>query len=273
MTEEHDIGANNVLENINRFCLWSSRICCIASQAICSNWQLHKWNEKWYMFAYMESFVTLKLFYPIDISFLPIGRTQEYDSKVFNRISNQPRSKDSIKLSDIHSELRQRYCGQTEVVRTRSLISWLAIIAIEHSFLSIMGFFQYRYFSFNAQGVEKCSNALSRPSYDARIWASDEWSLFQERKTEHESGFLLSVSNLHKTTGTSLVCPARKLEVTNPFEVEEERMKDHNKMGDLYRLCDVLNETKVEPFYLDFGKYWKVGKVLSCMQIMLRVMC
>lgn len=74
-----------------------------------------KENKNRYMFAYLESLVTWKIFRTIDVLFLPTGHTHEDIDQAFSHTSEWLCTNDAITLSDLPTQWRQTYGGRVGV--------------------------------------------------------------------------------------------------------------------------------------------------------------
>lgn len=252
LTEEYQTGANHVIETIHRFLMVRTQQGVLPSTFYIQLDNTSRENKNRYLFSYLESLVTWRLFDDVQASFLPVGHTHEDIDQTFSRTAERLRSNDAITLGDLQYQLRQTYNNETSVTSMSSVANWSGLCENERCLRRVSQFSQYRYFRFGRvlaavegdEGTGKVDCVCS-----VKCGVTDEWKHLPVGKGQEVHSFLRFTPDLSKTPPTEVVCPPGKEEITKRFASEEGRINSTDKMMELYNMRDRVFRTRSEPFH------------------------
>lgn len=256
MTDEHETGANHIIESIHRTLLDIQK-----SQALPRTFNLQvdnctRENKNKYLFSYLESLVQWCLFDEIIVGFLPIGHTHEDIDQTFSRTSERLRSKDAVTMKELKSELSNVYNSRTTVGDMDKIANWSTLCERTKCLTKISGISQYHYFRFyRAQELVpetpapdgKTIGKVTRCA--VKVQTSDEWqSIITNDSTK---SFIFCCPSLLETPSTTTNPPPDLNEVNQRLRSEEGRINSTDKMADLYSLRDRIYQARTDSFHWD----------------------
>ena len=266
MTEEHQTGANHIVESLHRFLMDRSLYGDVPPSLYLQVDNCSRENKNRFFLAYIESLVVWKVFKEIEVSFLPVGHTHEDIDQAFSTTSKRLATNDAITLQDLHNQLRQVYNRHTSVSHMRHVINWSGLCQQEGVLTTKKNFSQFRYFRFIATEFdgENNNNQIGQTTTGppstiksspvilmAKVNVHDEWE-------EHSLLFLRSPPDLRKTPCTTISDTSKdskhsyansKHEVTKRIESVEVRIKQPQKLEELKQLRDSVFRPRKERFH------------------------
>ncbi len=202
MSEEHETGANHIVEAVHRFLMDRSLSSSPPHRFYVQFDNCTRENKNRFLLSYMESLVRWKLFKEVEVAFLPVGHTHEDIDQAFSTTSNRLRQNNAITLPELHHELRQVYNKFTSVTHMKYIINWRGLCQEEGVLTTLRNFSQWRYFRFRAtQLSESNDHTSSGPSLvtcAVRVNVDDEWQ-------DLPTSFLKTVPDLNSTPNTVVV--------------------------------------------------------------------
>lgn len=269
MTEEHQTGANHIVESLHRFLMDRSLYSEVPPTLYLQFDNCTRENKNRFFLAYVECLVRWKVFKQIDVSFLPIGHTHEDIDQAFSTTSKRLQVHDAITLRDLQDQVRKAYNRHTSVSHMKHVINWSGLCSQEAVLTTKKNFSHYRYFKFVANQSHQhdtfspspavnCHNTSSSGEAAVRLMVRvniyDDW--------EHESvTFVKKTPNLTNTPPTVISdkCTSKnngdktfttaKAEVTKRIESIETRIKEPQKIIELQKLRDEVFRPRKERFH------------------------
>ncbi len=276
MTEEHQTGANHIVESLHRFLMDRSLYSQVPPTLYLQFDNCTRENKNRFFLSYVECLVRWRVFKQVEVSFLPVGHTHEDIDQAFSTTSKRLHVNDAITLNDLQNEIRQVYNRHTSVSHMRHVINWSGLCNQEAVLTTIKNFSHYRYFRFVSdnenQEVNSCSLNRDNPSENAslsedpvrlmvRAGVYDDWE-------EHPLTFVKKTPDLTKTPSTIISdgtnkdsnnsFAAAKAEVTKRIESVEARIRHPQKLLELQKLRDEIFRPRKERFH------WNIS---SCIEL------
>ena len=124
LTEEHETGANHVIEAIHRFLTEKRRRGPLPKTFFVQADNCTRENKNKYMLGYLQSLVARGVFQEVCLSFLPVGHTHEDIDQVFSRTSQRLRRHNTITIEQLAEELSLSYSPQPSVSRMREVANF-----------------------------------------------------------------------------------------------------------------------------------------------------
>lgn len=256
LTDEHETGANHIIESIHRTLLDLQK-----TQVLPRIFNLQvdnctRENKNKYLFSYLESLVQWCLFDEVIVSFLPVGHTHEDIDQTFSRTSERLRSKDAITLKELRSELSNVYNNGTTVCDLDKIANWSTLCERTKCLTKISGISQYHYFRF----YRAHDLATETPAPDGKtvgkvtrcvvkVQTSDEWESIIPN--DASKSFILFCPSLLETPPITTKAPPDLHEVNHRLRSEEGRINSSDKMAELYLLRDRIYKKRTDSFHWD----------------------
>lgn len=260
LTEEHETGANHVIEAVHRFLTDTSRVSDLPRVFYVQVDNCTRENKNRFFMAFIECLVAWSVFEEVEVGFLPVGHTHEDIDQSFSSTSARLRSNNAVTLQELHSELRKTYNGETEVSHMKHVANWSGLCAAEKCLTNVKHFSTFRYFRFSrSKGIteEIKTVCFVRPSVDA------EWETLGKATNGNTSSFIRFPPDLKKTPPTKIILPRGRDEINKRFISEEGRINSTAKMRDLYSVRDHVFRAREEPFHWDLTRAVEVQAGLA----------
>ncbi len=253
MTEEHETGANHVIECIHRFINYRRNKGPLPRKFFVQMDNCTRENKNRYLLSYLESLVALDVFDVIEAGFLPKGHTHEDVDQCFSQSSGRLRVREAITVLDMHSELSNINKGHVTVCHLKRLANWSGLCEMEKCVHGITSFTQYRYFKFSRTFQESSERGVTHSTTcHVRLTCYDSWRpLTKTRKENRSTGFLKFCPDLRKTPPLKIKCPDGQQKVIDRFNSEEGRVNNVDKMMELHKLRQFVFSDRVDPFHWD----------------------
>lgn len=87
-----------------------------------------------------------------------------------------------------------------------------------------------------------------------KVQEADECRPVHEENSKMKRGFPRRTPALKNKPPSIVFCPLRKLEVTKSIETEQGRIKDNEKITELYMLCEDVFRSRSESFHWNLNK-------------------
>ncbi len=255
MTEEHETGANHVVECIHRF-LNSRRNRGVLPRILFVQMDnCTRENKNRYLLSYLESLVSLDLFDVVEAGFLPKGHTHEDVDQCFSQSSCRLKHKNAFTILQMHKELSQINRGKTEVSHVKRIVNWSGLCDTERCVQGINNFTQYRYFKFSRSFQEEAERtAPYSTTCHVRLNCYENWrSLCKARKNQKCSGFLKFCPDLRKVPPLKIKCAEGKDKVLLRLISEEGRINNSDVMLELHELKNFVFQARVDQFHWDLS--------------------
>ncbi len=256
MTEEHETGANHIVESIHRFLNVRRNKGPIPRKFFVQLDNCTRENKNNYLLSYLESLVSLDIFDIVEAGFLPKGHTHEDVDQCFSQTSYRLNHSNAITLLDLHTELSKTNSNRTDVCHLKRIANWSGLCEQEKCLHGLKNFTQYRYFKFTRSFHD--TNAFDNGPFSTmchvRLNCYDSWkALIARKRSPNKSGFLNFCPDLRKTPTLSISCPDGINKVTQRFISEEGRINNSDKMIDLQELRDFVFRERVDEFHWDIS--------------------
>ena len=203
LTEEHETGANHIIECIHRFVTDKGRRDPLPKVLFVQADNCTRENKNRYMVAYLQMLVARGVFQETQLSFLPVGHTHEDINQVFSRTAERLRKHNAVALQKMAEELLLSYTPKPIVSRMKEVGNFSGLCDQEqvlHKFSNAWS--HWRYFRFTVAEQGHVENELKTACH-ARVNCDDGWLPFNDRRR-----FLESVSNILKTLALLIRCLA-----------------------------------------------------------------
>lgn len=268
MTEEHQTGANHIVESVHRFLNIRSARGPLPRTLFVQLDNCSRENKNHFFLSYLEFLVAVRLFDVIEVGFLPVGHTHEDIDQVFSQTSARLRANTAITLDQLHYQLQNVNNGNTDVQHMKRLVNWSDLCNQENCIRRVDNITQPHYFKF-------CRSFHSTDDVDVGTVStccfvkhknSDAWVPLFKSANRSDQGILKSVPDLRRTPPTSVTCPTGLEKVTKRFVSEESRINNTDNMVLLHELRDHVFRTREEPFHWELstaveGKYLRTDSV------------
>ncbi len=260
MTEDHETGANHIIETIHRFINDRRTKGPLSPKFFVQVDNCSRENKNQYFMSYLESLVALGVFKSIEVGFLPKGHTHEDIDQCFSQTSGRLTSHDAITLADLQNELTFTNKGQAKVQHLKRVVNWRDLCEQEKCIRRIDNITQYHYFRFS-QSYDQSDNLQLGPistSCHVRHNCYGQWKpLYVRKRTSTKgstpSGILKFCPDLRKMPSLKISCPENVRKVTERFASEEGRINDSDKMIALYELRDFVYRDRTDLFHWDLS--------------------
>ncbi len=252
MSEEHQTGANHIIESIHRFLMDKSLSCQLPPKLYIQVDNCTRENKNRFFFSYIESLIRWELFHEVEVGFLPVGHTHEDIDQAFSTTSARLRVNEAITLKDLLNQLRQVYNRHTSVVHMKNIINWSGLCEQENILTSIKNFSVYRYFNFSQrkEGTSNDQNCGLSVQCMVKVNVNDDWETLR-------NSFMTEVPDLSKTPPTVIESTTNKnfnklkSNFTKRLESEESRIMVPSKIGELKDLRDSIFRPRKIRFHWD----------------------
>lgn len=255
MTEEHQTGANHIVESIHRFLMDKSLSSTIPPKLCIQVDNCTRENKNRFFFAYIESLVRWKLFHEVEVGFLPVGHTHEDIDQAFSTTSARLRVHEAVTLNDLLFQLRQVYNSHTSVVHMKNIINWSGLCHQERILTTVKNFSTYRFFKFRRGEGEISNNQETDQPIQCTVKVNlhDEWEPLK-------TSFITRLPKLCNTPPTMIASTNNKdfnkmkSNFTKRLESEESRIQVPSKIGELKELRDSIFRTRKIKFHWDLER-------------------
>lgn len=255
MTEDHETGANHIVETVHRFInLYSSRGPLPRTLYVqldnCS-----RENKNHYLMAYLESLVALRVFDVVEAGFLPVGHTHDDIDQAFSATSSRLRANDAVTISDLHEQLSQTRGGRTKVTHMKRVANWSGLCNQEGCIKKISNITQYRYFKFSLSSTQSKSDAEvpMATQCETKRFCNDAWTPLPTSTRGTILGVLRFCPEYQNPPSTVIKCPEGKDEVIKRLSSEEGRINNCQKVLELHNLKDFVFSDRTDKFHWDLS--------------------
>lgn len=257
MTEDHETGANHVIECIHRYLNSRNDRLGLPKVLFVQMDNCTRENKNRYTLGYLECLVLWGVFQEVYASFLPVGHTHIDVDQLFSRTATRLHRHSAVTLEDLHEQLRLSYTP----VPTVNHVSKIANISGLCDKTSVLWdgrdgrFSDYRYFRFHK--TERTFDEVQRGSTvfttcQVKRNSADNWSpLRPDVQGKEFSGFLQGRPDLRQTPKTMQKCPTDKNEVLKRLVSEESRIGDTKRMKSVTDLVDLVYQDRMSDFHWD----------------------
>lgn len=266
MTQEHQTGANHVVEVIHRFLAQKRQEGPLPKKFYIQLDNCSRENKNRFMMGYLEMLVAANVFDSVECGFLPVGHTHEDVDQAFSTTSGRLRVTNAITLEELQGVLRTAYGGRAQVEHLKRVANWSGLCQQEGCLRTVERITHWRYFSFvresasetipikrqRADTQERAVAVKRRTAIYVKKDCDDKWQkLYPSAKSTESGGILRACPNLAKTPPTNITCPDGLHEVNKRLWSEDERINDSDKMIALNDLRDFVFQSRTDPFHWD----------------------
>ena len=124
MTEEHETGANHIIECIHRFLNFRALKGPLPRTLFVQVDNCHRENKNRYLLSYLEYLVVMDIFDKVEVGFLPKGHTHEDVDQCFSQSSGRLKRNNAITLLDMHKELSKINFNRTHLSHLKKIFNW-----------------------------------------------------------------------------------------------------------------------------------------------------
>lgn len=254
MTQEHETGANHVIEALHRFLITKRMEGPLPRKLFIQLDNCSRENKNRYVMGYLEMLVSASVFDRIECAFLPIGHTHEDVDQAFSTTSSRLRTHAAVTLTDLHRELRHAYSGNVNVEHMKRLVNWSGLCDSQRYLRRVDRITTWRYFLFTStqsaaaptQTTGRCTIICVKKDVDGS-WQS----MLPTSKDNGSNGILRSFPDLSLTPQLKITCPDGVNEINKRFCSEEERINDADKLIELHELRDFVFQERTDTFHWD----------------------
>lgn len=253
MTEEHETGANHVIECIHRFLNTRRNKSPLPRTLFVQMDNCTRENKNRYVLSYFESLVALDIFDVIEIGFLPKGHTHEDVDQCFSQSACRLRQNNALNILQMHQELSQINRGFVEVSHIKRIVNWSGLCENESCIYGINNFTQYRYFKFSRSFQDDLDHGSPYSTIcHVRLNCYEAWTpLVRPRKSQKPHGFLKVCPDIRKVPPLNIKCPEGEQKVILRLQSEEGRVNNSDVMQDLHELRRFVFQSRVDQFHWD----------------------
>lgn len=253
MTQEHETGANHIIETIHRFLNERRKKGPLPPVFFVQVDNCSRENKNRYFMSYLESLVSLKVFQSIEVAFLPVGHTHEDIDQSFSQTSGRLHRNNAITLNELHSELCTANQGRSTVTHMKRIINWSGLCESQKCLQRVSNITQFRYFKFTPSFSDDDNNERPlRTECHTKQNCEEAWKpLWNSKNISKPKGFISFTPNFNKTPPLKINCPDGVQEVTKRLISEEGRINNENKMAELQELRDFVFSSRMDDFHWD----------------------
>ena len=253
MTEEHQTGANHVIEAVHRFINLRRLKGPLPPTLFVQVDNCSRENKNRYLMSYFEFLVRQGVFSTVEVGFLPVGHTHEDIDQAFSKTSERLKLNNAITLDDLHEQLSFCYGEEAKVQQLRRLVNWSGLCEQTNCLRKIDNITQFRYFRIRRIGKTNAVDSFSGLYYSEwhvkHKW-SDEWKkLFNNCRGDNPEGALKFCPDLSLTPPLEIECPDGCEKVTKRIQSEAGRIGSSTKMANLYALRDFVFAARRDEFH------------------------
>ncbi len=258
MTQEHQTGANHVIEVLHRFLSRKRREGNLPRKLFVQLDNCSRENKNKYVMAYLELLVANSVFDRIECGFLPVGHTHEDVDQAFSTTSSRLRVTNAITLSDLHSVLRTTYGGNVHVEHMNLVANEIGLCDKKKCLKRIDKITQWRYFLFVSENGTGPSTSRTPQPRSTTCYVKknceDEWQhLYPKSSSAFRAGVLTTCPDISETPPLHISCPDGLEEVNKRLWSEDERINNADKTIELHELRDFVFRNRVDPFHWDMN--------------------
>lgn len=124
MNEEHETGANNVIESMHRFFQDRSKHDSLSWTLFVQLYNCTREHKNSYLVSYLQALILWGVFDDVEVGFLPTWHTHEDIDQSFSYSSERLRNNNSITLEVLQFQFRQTYNHLTWVTHHKRIANW-----------------------------------------------------------------------------------------------------------------------------------------------------
>ena len=256
MTDDHDTGANHIIECIHRFINDTARDGTLPRQLFVQLDNCVRENKNNYLLSYLDALVWWGIFDSIEIGFLPVGHTHCDIDQAFSTTAERLRYHDAITLSDLQHEVSKCYNGKTTVSRLKQLVNWSGLCDKSKCNNNIKHITQYRYFKFSASSKCNGNNIISSICH-VRSSCTDGWKSLESENSPGITGVLKFLPDLSQTPPERVESPQNVDKFMQKLDSERGRIVPEVKMRSLVSLKNEIFRDKT------FHFHWNLSSILE----------
>lgn len=251
MTEEHETGANHIIEAIHRYLNTRFTQSPLPRTLFVQLDNCSRENKNHFFMAYIEFLVAMRIFDVIELGFLPVGHTHEDIDQIFSQTSARLRANDAVTLPHLHEQLSHVNNGRTNVSHMKRITNWSGLCSQENIIQRVDNITRHQYFKFSRSfsSSDKSHHSPVSTCCHVKTASTDAWRPLVQQADRTVQGFLREVPDLSRTPHTSVKCPPNLENINKRFNSEEGRINSSEDMILLHELRDSVFETRKEPFH------------------------
>lgn len=251
MTQEHETGANHVVEVIHRFLNRRRTEGPIPKKLFVQLDNCTRENKNRYVMGFFEMLVSKSVFDSVEVGFLPIGHTHEDVDQCFSTTSARLRLHNAVTLNELHEQLRFAYGGNVQVEHMRRIINWSGLCDMVGCLRKIDKISIWRYFLFSIDKSNSGLNGARLTTCHVKQNCGDAWLPLFPYTKNGKAGILRHLPNLSQTPNLNIKCPDGRDKINKRLESEEGRINSSDKMIELHALRDFVFQDRVDSFHWD----------------------
>ncbi len=204
MTEEHETGANHIVEALHRFLTGKAQTGALPPTLHVQADNCTRENKNRYIMGYFEFLIAKGVFQEVRISFLPVGHTHEDIDQVFSRTSEHLRHHEALTIEQLASELELSYNPQPRVTHMKNVCNFSGLCEQSRCLRRpSSGWIVNRYFRF-VRADSGAANGFNdfATRCTAKVNSCDDWN-----DLLNGNGFLKFPPNLSQTPPTLIRAP------------------------------------------------------------------
>ena len=248
MTEEHETGANHIVETLHRYLTMRKAFSTIPRILYLQLDNCSRENKNRYLLGYVECLLRWNIFDEIEVGFLPVGHTHEDIDQAFSCTAERLRSCDAVTLEDLHEEVRKAYNAYTTVTHMRNIVNWSGLCESQHCLTRIANFTQYQYFRFSRSAESNQSDLCIEATLQVKKCSADNWL------KPSVSTFKISTPDIKLSPPTVVKSSPNKKDVLKRIDSEESWINNVQKSNRLRILTEFVFQDRTDPFHRDVEK-------------------
>lgn len=250
MTDEHQKGANHIIECIHRFVNDHAREGPLPRRLFVQLDNCTRENKNKYLLSYLEALVLWRVFDSVEVGFLPIGHTHSDIDQAFSTTSDRLRYHNAVTLAEMHQQVSNCYNEHTKVSTLKQICNWSGLCDKVRCNNNINFITQYRFFRFSLSETSMDSQDLSLITH-VRSTCTEEWRSLESDNKEGVRSILKFLPNLMETPDEEIVslpeCEGKHFE--DRIDSERGRIGSEVKIRSLLNLKKEVFRSRSVPFH------------------------
>ncbi len=256
MTEDHQTGANHIVECVHRFVNDVAREGPLPRTLFLQLDNCVRENKNQYLLSYLDALIQWSVFDCIEVGFLPIGHTHCDVDQAFSSTSQRLRYHDAVTLSDLQHEVSLCYNEKTTVSSLKQVANWSGLCDQTRCNNNINLITQYRYFRFT-QCKENSKNGCVSSVCHVRSSCTEDWRALEADNRAGTTSILKFLPDLSRTPPEIIECPTGEEEFNTRLDSERGRIVSEVKMRSLMALKKDVFRKKSLPFH------WNLSSIVE----------
>lgn len=250
MTDDHQSGANHIIECIHRFINDRARDQPLPRRLFIQGDNCVRENKNQYLFSFLEALVLWNVFDCVEVGFLPVGHTHSDIDQAFSTTAERLRYHNAVTLPELHHQVSQCYNEHTVVSSLGQVANWSGLCDKLQCNNTIKYITQFRYFRFSLSDSLSTNGNRSAICH-VRSSCIEDWKPLKQPGANSATSVLRFLPRLALTPPEVIKSPPDRDEFIKRIDSERGRIASEAKVRTLTRLGNDFFRDKSVPFHWD----------------------